>query len=129
MRQVAESISGRTLIEARLYSLAEALSDPELGPHTLRAMVCAYSASQGLSRSMAECYCCGTGWSRDRGPGAIAKLVSTEPAARLLALICMECVAEPSEAERRLGKAVQRDFFGGKGKVVPIAALPAAGHA
>ena len=129
MRQGAKSVSDRLLIEARLYSLAEALNDPELGRHTLKAMLCAYGASQGLSRSMAECYCCGAGWSRDRGPGAVAKLVSTELTATLLALICIECVAEPSEAERRFDETALRDFFGGEGKVVPIAALPAAGHA
>jgi hypothetical protein len=58
------------------------------------------------------------GWSRGRSPEASAKLVGTEPPA----LPCIECGAEPSEA-------VQRDFFGGKGKVVSIVALPAAGRA
>ncbi len=36
---------------------------------------------------------------------------------------------QTSAKQRRLSQAVQRDFFGGKGKVVPIAALPAAGRA
>jgi hypothetical protein len=115
------------LIEVRLRDLADAFSDPWLGPrlvYSLReACLAAHGRGNGVS---AHCVTCRQPWGvlpGTRRPGAVAQ--ATAHGGVVVMLVCDACAADPRTARRRLREIVRQGL-----RLLPISALaPEAGRA
>ena len=129
MRCDAEKATGRGLVQVWLYIITAALNDSTIGPYTFDALLCAYSASQGLgSGDVVECYCCGQRWSKTRAPGAVMRVSISKPCGAMIALICGQGVALPGLKDQ-ISQGINKDFLGGDGKILSSEMMPPPGHA
>jgi hypothetical protein len=109
--------------------MAEALADPVLGPHAVKALAAAYGAAHGVGGgAMRECLTCRGLWTVERVPIAAVSITIGKPCCVMLALACAACVdLGRAGFQASLREALARDFFSGGPVELVSAAMVAPG--
>jgi hypothetical protein len=101
---------GRKLFTVEVFSAAQAILDPRIGPGALAALTAAYAAARGIKGGPGcECGLCCAGWTLERVPVGAFLMRVIDPAQAVFGMICPDCYEAP-DLKARVVAMLRRDF-------------------